>query len=49
MADLDLRDVTGATPQPDHDPTAEALQAAQPRKRLSKRALYYRRFLRNRR
>jgi peptide/nickel transport system permease protein len=48
MANLDLRDVTGATPEPDHDATAELLQAARPRRRLSKRALYFRRFLRNR-
>ena len=48
MATVDLRDVTGATPEPDHDPSADLLQAARPRKRLSKRALYFRRFLRNR-
>lgn len=45
---IDLRDVTGPTPEPDHDATAELLQAARPRRRLSKRALYLRRFLRNR-
>lgn len=48
MSHVDLRDVTGSTPDPDHDPTAELLQAARPRRRLSKGALYLRRFLRNR-
>jgi peptide/nickel transport system permease protein len=48
MSNIDLRDVTGATPEPDHDPTADLLQVARPRRRLSKRALYFRRFLRNR-
>jgi peptide/nickel transport system permease protein len=45
---MELRDVTGATQTPDHDQTADLLQAAQPRKRLSKRTLYVRRFRRNR-
>jgi len=48
VSNLDLRDVTGSIPEPDHDPAAEQLQAARPRQRLSKRALYYRRFVRNR-
>ncbi|MET0695293.1 MAG: ABC transporter permease [Propionibacteriaceae bacterium] len=48
MSNIDLRDVTGAIPEPDHDPTAELLQVARPRRRLSKRALYFRRFVRNR-
>lgn len=48
MANLELRDLSGPTPEPDVDPTAQLLQAAAPRRRLSKRALYLRRFLRNR-
>jgi peptide/nickel transport system permease protein len=47
VASIDLRDVTGPTPEPDHDPTAEILQRSQPRRRLSRRMLYVRRFLRN--
>ncbi|HEX8510612.1 MAG TPA: ABC transporter permease [Propionibacteriaceae bacterium] len=47
MSTTNLRDITGGSPDPDHDPTADLLQSAQPRKRLSKRALYLRRFLRN--
>jgi peptide/nickel transport system permease protein len=47
VASIDLRDVTGPTPEPDHDPTAEVLQRPQPRRRLSRRMLYVRRFLRN--
>lgn len=45
---IDLRDVSGRTPEPDRDPTAETLQRARPRQRLSRRSLYLRRFLRNR-
>ena len=48
MSSADLRDVTVGSRDPSHDVTAERLQAAQPRRRLSKRALYLRRFLRNR-
>jgi peptide/nickel transport system permease protein len=48
MSHLELRDVAGATSRPDQDPTAEVLQQAQPRKRLSRRRLYVRRFMRNR-
>ncbi len=44
----EVMNVPGQSSDPDHDPTVELLQGAQPRRRLSKRALYLRRFLRNR-
>ncbi|GAB3738971.1 ABC transporter permease [Microlunatus parietis] len=44
----EVMNVPGHSGDPDHDPTAELLQSAQPRRRLSKGTLYLRRFLRNR-
>src|SRR5690606_30694504 len=44
----DVMTLPGHSDGPDHDPTAELFQGAQPRRRLSKRALYFRRFVRNR-
>lgn len=44
----EVMNVPGHSGDPDHDPTVELLQEAQPRRRLSKRVLYLRRFLRNR-
>lgn len=43
----EVMNVPGHSGDPDHDPTLELLQEAQPRRRLSKRTLYLRRFLRN--
>lgn len=48
MSQLDLKDVSASGPEPDHDPTAEVMTRLAPRKRLSRRMLYLRRFLRNR-
>lgn len=43
----EVMNLPGQSGDPDHDPTAEMLQGAQPRRRLSRRMLYFRRFLRN--
>lgn len=43
----EVMNVPGHSGDPDHDPTLELLQEAQPRRRLSKRTLYLRRFMRN--
>lgn len=44
----EIMNVPGHSDGPDHDPSAELQQEAQPRRRLSRGALYFRRFVRNR-
>jgi peptide/nickel transport system permease protein len=43
----EVMNVPGQSGDPDHDPTLELMQEARPRRRLSRRTLYLRRFVRN--